>query len=93
MTKAYLQARKAWLPSGLKNALIERMEKSKATTLLGGTPSSAAEAIGISPQAYSQWPQILPRRLADRVVAAIARKHLPAALIGSELCVDQAETK
>jgi len=58
------------------------MEKSKATALLGGTPSAAAEAIGISPQAYSQWPALLPKRLVDRVIAAIARKHLPASLLG-----------
>ena len=60
------------------------MEKSKATELLGGTTSDAAKAIGISPQAYSQWPDQLPKRLADRVVAAIARRHLPADLLGVE---------
>lgn len=68
----------------LKECFNWRMEKSKATALLGGTTSAAAEAIGISPQAYSQWPSVLPPRLADRVVAAIARKHLPASLLGSE---------
>lgn len=57
------------------------MEKNKATELLGGTVSAAAEAIGISPQAYSQWPEVLPPRLADRVVAAIARRHLPPELL------------
>lgn len=62
------------------------MEKSKATILLGGTTSAAAEAIGISPQAYSQWPPVLPPRLEDRVIAAIARKHLPASLLGGDCC-------
>ncbi|GGX11315.1 hypothetical protein GCM10007242_16770 [Pigmentiphaga litoralis] len=58
------------------------MEKTLATKLLGGTPSAAAEAIGITPQAYGQWPDPLPRRLEDRVVAAIARRHLRPELIG-----------
>ncbi|WP_227459282.1 Cro/CI family transcriptional regulator [Cupriavidus pauculus] len=82
MAKAYLRARKVWLRIYLKRALMARMEKSKATELLGGTTSAAANAIGISPQAYSQWPDRLPKRLADRVVAAIARRHLPADLLG-----------
>lgn len=50
------------------------MEKIKATQLLGGTNQSAAEAIGITPQAYGQWPDDLPRRLADRVQAALYRR-------------------
>ncbi len=58
------------------------MKKLEATELLGGTPTAAADAIGITYQAYSQWPEDLPRRLQDRVQAAIARKHLPAAMIG-----------
>ncbi|CUI55647.1 Uncharacterised protein [Achromobacter xylosoxidans] len=58
------------------------MKKSEATRLLGGTPAAAAQAMGITPQAYSQWPDELPRRLRDRVVAAIARKHLPAEMLG-----------
>lgn len=58
------------------------MEKAKAIELLGGTVAKAAEAIGINSQAISQWPEILPARLADRVVAAVARKHLPPELIG-----------
>lgn len=66
---------------------MARMEKSKATELLGGTRAAAAEAIGISPQAYSQWPDLLPKRLEDRVVAAIARRHLPPAMIGGDVAV------
>ena len=53
------------------------MKKADATRLLGGTPTEAASKLGMTPQAYSQWPADLPRRLEDRVVAAIARKHLP----------------
>ncbi|MGT2508169.1 hypothetical protein [Cupriavidus basilensis] len=84
MVKAYLQTSKAWLLRSVKNALMLLMEKSRATTLLGGTITAAAEAIGISPQAYSQWPAVLPKRLADRVVAALARKHLSAVLLGGD---------
>ncbi len=58
------------------------MEKAKAIELLGGTVAKAAEAIGVNSQAISQWPGVLPARLADRVVAAVARKHLPPELIG-----------
>jgi len=53
------------------------MNKASAITLLGGTATSAASAIGITPQALGQWPDMLPRRLEDRVIAAIARKRLP----------------
>lgn len=53
------------------------MKKSDATQLLGGSHAAAADAIGITPQAYSQWPDPLPRRLEDRVIAAIARRRLP----------------
>lgn len=59
------------------------MQKSEAIRLLGGSPSSAAAAIGITASAVSQWPEKLPPTIADRVVAAIARKHLPARLIGT----------
>jgi len=58
------------------------MRKSKAIELLGGTVAAAAEAVGITYQGVEKWPDVLPSRIADRVVAAIARKHLPAELIG-----------
>lgn len=58
------------------------MDKAKAIELLGGTVSSAAAAIGISYQAVDKWPDHLPERIADRVLAVLARKHLPAKLIG-----------
>jgi len=65
----------------VKECFNPSMDKDLATKLLGGSPSAAAEAIGITPQAYGQWPETLPRRLEDRVVAALARKHLPPGLL------------
>ncbi len=53
------------------------MHKIKAIELLGGTTAAAAEAIGCSYQAVKQWPDELPPRIADRVLAVLARKHLP----------------
>jgi hypothetical protein len=53
------------------------MLKAKAIELLGGSVASAAKAIGVSYQAVEKWPDPLPDRIADRVVAAIARQHLP----------------
>ena len=49
------------------------MLKSQAIELLGGTPILAATAIGVTPQAISQWPDELPQRIADRVQAALWR--------------------
>lgn len=60
------------------------MQKSKAIELLGGTISAAASAIGVSYQAVDKWPDVLPDRIADRVLAVQARKHLPAELIGAD---------
>lgn len=57
------------------------MRKSKAIELLGGTLSATATAIGVTPQAVMGWPDPLPRRIEDRVVAALARKHLPSAVL------------
>ena len=49
------------------------MQKKQAIELLGGTTSKAAEAIGITSPAITQWPDELPPRLADRVLAACLR--------------------
>ena len=50
------------------------MKKTIAIELLGGTHSSAAKLIGsITPSAISQWPDELPPRIADRVIAACVR--------------------
>jgi len=53
------------------------MNKARALELLGGTVATAAEAIGISSAAISQWPDELPPRIEDRVLAALARKRFP----------------
>jgi len=53
------------------------MEKQKALELLGGSVSSAAKEIGVSYQAVDKWPAQLPPRIADRVMAAVARKRFP----------------
>ena len=53
------------------------MQKAQAIELLGGSVSTAADAIGITSAAISQWPDKLPPRLIDRVQAALARKKLP----------------
>lgn len=58
--------RKSWFNCG--------MQKTEAIELLGGSMTAAAEAINISFQAVSQWPDVLPPRIADRVYAALARK-------------------
>lgn len=58
------------------------MRKSEAIKLLGGTVTAAADSIGISTSAVSQWPEELPPSIRDRVQAAIARRHLPPELIG-----------
>ena len=53
------------------------MKKSDGIEVLGGTARAAAEAIGVSPQAVCDWPDLLPRRIADRVLAAWARENVP----------------
>jgi len=53
------------------------MNKSDAIQILGGSIATTAKAIGTSYQAVSKWPDVLPRRIEDRVIAAIARKRLP----------------
>lgn len=68
------------------------MLKTKAIELLGGTISAAAQAIGATYQAVNQWPDVLPPRIADRVQAAIARRHLPPELIGTQPTTQAAES-
>lgn len=57
---------------------ITLMDKARAIQNLGGTVE-AAKKCGCSHQAISKWPDELPRRIADRVIAAIARdgKKIP----------------
>lgn len=64
------------------------MRKTKAIELLGGTVSAAAQRIGVSYQAVDKWPDELPNRIADRVLAVLAREHLPPELIGDEAKTD-----
>jgi hypothetical protein len=51
------------------------MNKAEAIRLLGGTVSAAAEAVGVTSQAVGQWPDLLPKRIADRVEAALWRRE------------------
>ena len=60
------------------------MDKTKAIEVLGGSVAEAAKAIGVSYQAVEKWPDTLPPRIADRVVAAIARRHLSPTVLGIE---------
>ncbi len=53
------------------------MQKQKAIEILGGTITLAAKALKISYQAIDHWPDPLPDRVADRVVAYVARKKFP----------------
>lgn len=52
------------------------MKKTLALELLGGTVAKASEAICISSSAFSQWPDELPDRLIDRVIAACTRQGI-----------------
>lgn len=52
------------------------MKKALALRVLGdGSVSAAAEKLGVTYQAVDKWPEDLPARIADRVVAAAAREH------------------
>lgn len=53
------------------------MLKTKAIELLGGTVASAAKRIGIRYQAVDKWPEVLPDRIVDRVIAALAKESNP----------------
>lgn len=55
--------------------------------------SAAAAAIGVTYQAVDKWPDELPDRIADRVLAVLARKHLPPALIGAKGAPTPSPTK
>lgn len=69
------------------------MNKARAIELLGGTVTAAAAACGISSSAVSQWRDEgdLPKDIEDRVLAALARKHLPPELIGAKGALAQEE--
>ena len=54
------------------------MTKQEAIQKLGGTPTAAARKIGITVSAISQWPEVLPPKLLDRVQAALFRMGMSA---------------
>lgn len=66
---------------------LSGMKKQQAIDLLGGSVSSTAQAIGVEYQAVAKWPDVLPRRIEDRVIAALARqgKPIPSDLITKEV--------
>ncbi len=49
------------------------MRKTQAIDLLGGAVTAAAGGMGITYQAVNQWPDVLPNRIADRVLGACLR--------------------
>ena len=59
------------------------MQKAQAIELLGGTVSAAAEAVGVTYQAVDKWPDVLPRRIQDRVEAALYRMSQQATAVPS----------
>ncbi|ATA55188.1 hypothetical protein CKY39_19700 [Variovorax boronicumulans] len=62
------------------------MKKQLAIELLGGTMSAAAKTLGVSYAAVHKWPDSLPRRIADRVEGAYARRkrEITAAVAAAE---------
>lgn len=63
------------------------MLKTKAIELLGGSVTAAAECLGVTYQAVSKWPDELPIRIADRVIATLMRqgRRVPPELLRPEL--------
>lgn len=61
------------------------MNKSEAIQLLGGTQVAAANELGITSSAVSQWPDPLTPQIENRVLAHMFRKDSQkTALIGAE---------
>lgn len=60
-----------------------RMLKTKAIEVLGGSTSAAADALGVTYQAVMKWPDELPARIVDRVIAALVRqgREVPSELL------------
>jgi hypothetical protein len=44
-----------------------------------GVFSKAARVLQVTPQAVKDWPELLPRRIEDRVIAALCRRYVEAA--------------
>jgi hypothetical protein len=53
------------------------MQKTKAIELLGGSIKAAAAAVGVTYWAVYKWPDELPKRISDRVEAALSRLPKP----------------
>lgn len=53
------------------------MLKTKAIELLGGTTQAAAKTMGVTYQAVEKWPEVLPQRIADRVLGVYVRTNKP----------------
>lgn len=66
------------------------MLKTKALKALGGDVAEAAKRVGVSYQAVSQWPDVLPKRIADRVLAALAREALDPAVLDDLMSIKKA---
>lgn len=66
------------------------MNKATALSMLGGSVADAARSLGITPSAVSQWPDDgdIPESAENRVLAWVARKHLPAELLGEQSAVE-----
>lgn len=60
------------------------MRKDQAVALFGGV-AATADAVGISYQAVGLWPEVLPPRIADRVIAALVRagREVPKELLAT----------
>jgi transcriptional repressor of cell division inhibition gene dicB len=56
---------------------MSNITKQEAIAMLGGSIKSAAKAIGCTVQAVYKWPDVLPTRIADRVIAARTRLRTP----------------
>jgi len=64
------------------------MNKQEAIKLFG-TQVALAAAVGIGKSAVSDWPEVLPPRISDRVIAACVRSGIdPAPLLESVTEVD-----
>ena len=53
-----------------------RMFKSEAINLLGSDAATAAGVLEVSYQAVNKWPELLPRRISDRVLGACLRNGI-----------------
>jgi hypothetical protein len=62
------------------------MDKRTALHMMGGTLADAARELGITSSAISQWPDEgpLPESAENRVLAWLARKHLPLTQMAEE---------